>query len=100
MATDKPKQLEITVLEEVHQTVRRRVAETAFISCCQEFEEEYGRQFRLLPGGGLVPAAARIERNKLGRIVLDQPKVGWKFCQFCGTQFVTNTRVVKKPVLT
>lgn len=94
-----PKQIQITILEETYQTVRRRVADAAeFTPCCKEFKEEYGRQFRLLCGGGIVPAAARIERTKMGKIVQDQPKIGWLACPYCFTQFVTDTVIVKKRV--
>lgn len=83
----------ITVVEEQHQAVFRRVAAPEELTaCCKEFEEEFGKQFRLLPEGGLVPAAVRIERHKLGKIVLDKPKIAWRGCPYCLTEFVITTQ--------
>ena len=73
---------------------RRVVAPEELTACCQEFEEEFGKQFRLLPDGGLVPAAVYIERVKMGRVALDKPKIGWRGCPYCLTAFVAAIQPV------
>ena len=99
--TKTPPQMTITVVEEQHSSVFRRVAAPEDLTaCCQEFEEEFGKAFRLLPDGGLVPAAVKIERVKMGKTVLDQPKIGWRGCPYCLTAFVITTQAaVINPVM-
>lgn len=93
LKTAPPQQMTITIVEENHQAVFRRVAAPEELTaCCQEFEEEYGKQFRLLPDGGLVPAALLIERQKMGKTVMDKPKIGWKGCPYCLTPFIISTQ--------
>lgn len=93
---EKKPQHTIAVITEVHQAEVRRVAlpETA---CCQEFEEEFGKEFMLTRDGGLAPASLRIERNRMGKIVMDKPKIGWPECPFCHTSFVVDAQTVVKP---
>lgn len=85
----------IAVITEVHQAEFRRVAlpETA---CCPPFEEEFGKEFMLTADGGLAPASLRIERVKLGKIIMDKPKIGWRECPFCYTSFVADPQTVIK----
>lgn len=91
--------MEITIQEEQHQVTLRQVAPQDNLTvCCEEFAEEYGRQFRLLPDGGLVPEAARIQRTKMGKVALDKPKIGWKYCHYCGKPITSVTNVVKKNI--
>ena len=83
------RQMVVTVVEETHRAVVRRVASPEKLTaCCREFEEEFGKCFRLLPEGGLVPAAARIERTRLGKIIQDALKLPWHWCPFCGAELV------------
>ena len=89
------KQLSIPVIEEHHQRVVRRVG-TLDQVCCRELAEEYGKDFVLAADGGLVPACIRIERNKMGKIVMDKPRIGWKACPLCGAAFVSSTQKVIK----
>lgn len=89
-----PKQLKITVIKEIHQAERRRVAAPAE-ACCKEFEEEFGKEFTLTRDG-VAPASLRCERVKLGKIVHDRPKIGWKQCPFCQTSFTTDHQEVVK----
>lgn len=91
--------MEITIQEEQHRVTLRLVAPADDVTvCCDEFLEEYGRQFNLLPDGGLVPEAARIQRTKMGKAVLDKPKIGWKYCLYCGKPISSVTNVVKKDI--
>lgn len=91
LKTEAPRQMTIHIVEEQHQAVFRRVAAPEELTaCCKDFEEEYGKQFRLLPDGGLVPAALYIERVKLGRITQDKPKIGWRRCPYCAAEFVSD----------
>lgn len=91
--------MQIAIKEETHQVTLRQVAPPSEITpCCDEFEEEYGRQFMLLPDGGLVPAAERIQRTKLGKYVLDKPKIGWKYCHYCGKSISSVTNPVEKEI--
>lgn len=92
--TDAPPQMTITVVEEQHSSVFRRVAAPEDLTaCCQEFEEEFGKAFRLLPDGGLVPASVLIERVKMGKTVMDKPKIPWRGCPYCLTAFIIDTQV-------
>jgi len=99
---EKPLQMTITIVEEQHSTVFRRVvAPEELTACCKDFEEEYGKQFRLLPDGGLVPAAISIERVKMGRVTMNKPKIGWQGCPYCRTPFVATIQpAVMTPVQT
>ena len=85
----------IAVIEETHQAVFRRVA-IPEAACCPRFEEEFGKQFALTRDGGVAPASLRIERLKLGKTVMDQPKCGWTACPFCRTLFTQDTQAVLK----
>lgn len=91
--------MEITIQEEQHRVTTRLVAPQDDITvCCDAFAEEYGRQFKLLPDGGLVPEAARIQRTKMGKAVLDKPKIGWKYCHYCGKPITSVTQVTEKNI--
>lgn len=93
-----PRRMVVTVVEEHHRAVVRRVAgPEELTACCRELEEEFGKCFRLLPHGGLVPAAARIERVKIGKIVQDRPKLAWRWCPFCGAELVADTQTAVMP---
>jgi hypothetical protein len=90
-------EMRIPIVEEQHQVVMQRVAAADQITiCCPDFEEEFGKQFILLPGGGVVPAGLRLERHKMGRTVIDKPKIGFRACPYCGVKFVAETQVVVK----
>jgi hypothetical protein len=85
----------IKIVEERHQSVFSRVAGPDEITaCCKEFEEEFGKRFRLLPDGGLVPADVYIERVKMGKTSMFKPMIGWRGCPFCLTSFVATTQPV------
>lgn len=91
--------MQILIKEEQHHVTLRQVASPDEITvCCDEFAEEYGRQFTLLPDGGLVPAAVRLHRTKMGKAVLDKPKIGWKYCHYCGQPISSVTNVVEKDI--
>ena len=91
--------MQITIREERHSVTLRQVDPQDKITvCCGDFAEEYGGQFTLLPNGGLVPAAAFIHRTKMGKTILDKPKIGWKYCQFCGRPITSMTQVTEKDV--
>jgi len=91
--------MKIAITEELHHVTFRQVASPSEITvCCAEFAEEYGRMFVLMPNGGLVPAAARIQRDKMGKTVVDKPKIGWRYCQYCGKPIVSVTTVITKDI--
>lgn len=91
--------MQITIQEELCQVRLRQVApQDDTTVCCDAFAEEYGRQFKLLPDGGLVPEAARIQRTKMGKAVLDKPKIGWKYCHYCGKTITSVTKVIEKNI--
>jgi hypothetical protein len=91
------KQLVIPVITEVHQTTRVR-AGSVTVACCAKLVEEYGKDFVLCADGGLAPASLRIERNKMGKIVMDKPKTGWQQCPMCGTPWIMDTQTVVKKI--
>jgi uncharacterized Zn-finger protein len=86
MAADKSEKiLQVPVVEEQHQAVFRRAVVPEQV-CCQALAEEFGHPFTLLPDGSLAPAAMRIERLKMGKIVMDRPKIGFRACPYCGAR--------------
>jgi hypothetical protein len=89
--------MKIAITEELHQVTFRQVASPSEITvCCDEFAEEYGKLFTLARDGGLVPAVACMQRTKLGKTVLDKPKIGWRYCHYCGKPIVSVTTPVNK----
>jgi len=97
MAKSKPQGMVVPVVQEEHRVTHRRAADPAGIQCCcQGFEAEFGKAFRLLPGGGVVPARLRLERVKIGKTVLEQPKTAWKYCPLCGLPITVEVAAVVK----
>lgn len=83
----------ITVITEIHQATASRV-QSPETPCCQEFLEEYGKEFVLCADGGVAPASVCIQRVKMGKVVYDKPKKGWPRCPLCHTKFVCDQQEV------
>ena len=89
----------IRVIETEHTTVMRQAAPAEEVTvCCIEFAEEFGKAFRLLPGGGLAPESLRLYRVRLGQEYHDRPKAPWNFCPCCGLPIATEVVPVVQTV--
>jgi hypothetical protein len=87
--------MQVAVIEERRTLVTQTVAAPEQISpCCQEFANEYGLRFTVLPGGGVAPASLRLVKVKLGKEVLQKPRLAWRFTPCCGRKI----EAVVKPV--